>query len=284
MRSCALFTCYCSTCEKSRFNDKFSLCLVLCLNLRQKRKECTNPVGNSFHLHTLGNIRMENWVSYRSSTVVVTRWGFLLQSVFTMIPLIKERLSDKLFKISIFTTTPLKWEKSYRGDRIFLWGRCHSECLKTKEQQPWNNTKQIFPERKQRIFLLYVICVHILWDPGEVPVHEVLSGIKNPLISGQIVNSFGQGKCTFDCQAGNFKNYSSGNHASKSSCMLRIEKLIDFNGSFENEALENEDRSTKHPMLKNEAPKSRKRGTQISKTKHPRIENEAPKTRNLSVL
>ena len=33
-------------------------------------------------------------------------------------------------------------------------------------------------------------------------------------------------------------------------------------GSFENEALENEDRSTKHPKL----------------------ENEAPKTRNLSVL
>ena len=32
-------------------------------------------------------------------------------------------------------------------------------------------------------------------------------------------------------------------------------------GSFENEALENEDRSTKHPKLENEAPK---------------IENEAP--------
>ena len=24
-------------------------------------------------------------------------------------------------------------------------------------------------------------------------------------LSGQIVNSFGQGKCTFDCQSGNFK-------------------------------------------------------------------------------
>ena len=35
-------------------------------------------------------------------------------------------------------------------------------------------------------------------------------------------------------------------------------------GSFENEALENEDRSTKHPKLENEAPKapkSRKRST-----------------------
>ena len=30
-------------------------------------------------------------------------------------------------------------------------------------------------------------------------------------------------------------------------------------GSFENEALENEDRSTKHPNLENEAPKTRKR-------------------------
>ena len=56
-----------------------------------------------------------------------------------------------------------------------------------------------------------------------------------------------------------------------------------FSGSFENEALENEDRSTKHPNLENEAPKSRKRSTQNSKTKHPRsktkhpnLENEAP--------
>ena len=62
-------------------------------------------------------------------------------------------------------------------------------------------------------------------------------------------------------------------------------------GSFENEALENEDRSTKHPNLENKAPKTRKRSTQDSKTKHPKlenearkIENEAPKTRNLSVL
>ena len=60
-------------------------------------------------------------------------------------------------------------------------------------------------------------------------------------------------------------------------------------GSFENEALENEDWSTKHPKLENEAPyleneapKTRKRSTQISKTKHPKLENEAPKTRKRS--
>ena len=54
-------------------------------------------------------------------------------------------------------------------------------------------------------------------------------------------------------------------------------------GSFENEALENEDRSTKHPNLENEAPKTRKRSTLDrkrstlnSKTKHPDLENEAP--------
>ena len=52
-----------------------------------------------------------------------------------------------------------------------------------------------------------------------------------------------------------------------------------WTGSFENEALENEDRSTKHPKLENEAPKTRKRSTQISKTKHPKLENEAPKSR-----
>ena len=43
-------------------------------------------------------------------------------------------------------------------------------------------------------------------------------------------------------------------------------------GSYENEALENEDRSTKHPNLENEAPKTRKRSTQDSKTKHPNLE------------
>ena len=51
-------------------------------------------------------------------------------------------------------------------------------------------------------------------------------------------------------------------------------------GSFENEALENEDRSTKYPNLENEVPKSRKRSTQKlenkdpknSKTKTPKLE------------
>ena len=51
-------------------------------------------------------------------------------------------------------------------------------------------------------------------------------------------------------------------------------------GSFENEPLENEDRSTKYPNLENEVPKSRKRSTQKlenkdpknSKTKTPKLE------------
>ena len=45
-----------------------------------------------------------------------------------------------------------------------------------------------------------------------------------------------------------------------------------LDGSFENEALENEDRSMKHSKLENEAPKTRKRSTQESKTKHPKLE------------
>ena len=40
-------------------------------------------------------------------------------------------------------------------------------------------------------------------------------------------------------------------------------------GSFENEALENEDRSTKYPNLEKEA-------TQISKTKHPKTRKQRP--------
>ena len=71
---------------------------------------------------------------------------------------------------------------------------------KINEQKPWNNTKQIFLEQKtKKSFVLHHLC----------PVHEVLTGIWNPLMSGQIVNSFGQGNCTTHCQSGNFKNYTS---------------------------------------------------------------------------
>ena len=46
---------------------------------------------------------------------------------------------------------------------------------------PWTEDKEVF-----------CFTSSVSW------VHEVLSGIWNPLISGQIVNSFGQGKCTFN--------------------------------------------------------------------------------------
>ena len=96
----------------------------------------------------------------------------------------------------------------------------HRWHIKQKNKKPWKHTKEIFPEQKtKKYFVLHHLC----------PVHEVLTGIWNPLISGQIVNSFGQGKCTFDCQSGNLKIYASGNHVSTSSCMLRLEKLITFN-------------------------------------------------------
>ena len=35
VRSCAFLTCHFPTCEKSRFNEKFSLCRVLCLTLKK---------------------------------------------------------------------------------------------------------------------------------------------------------------------------------------------------------------------------------------------------------
>ena len=117
-----LFSCTCARVHFSLVIVQHVKNLVLMRNflsagffvwICEKRKECTNPVGNSFHLHTPGNKRMGNLVSYRLSTVVVTRWAFLRQSVFTTIPPIKERLSGKSFKISIFTTTPLKWKRVF---------------------------------------------------------------------------------------------------------------------------------------------------------------------------
>ena len=62
---------------------------------------------------------------------------------------------------------------------------------------------------------------------------------------------------------------------SKSLSEQKSSERAEGGGSFENEALENEDWSTKHPNLENEAPieneapKSRKRSTQ-------KLENEDP--------
>ena len=57
-------------------------------------------------------------------------------------------------------------------------------------------------------------------------------------------------------------------------------------GSFENEALENEDRSRKHPNLENEAPYLE---NEAPKTRNPygllpKLENEAPKSRKRNTL
>ena len=88
-----------------------------------------------------------------------------------------------------------------------------TDDIKEKNKKPWKHTKQIFPEQKTKI---YIVLHHLF------PEHEVL------IISGQLVSAFGQGKCTFDYQSGNLKNYASGNHVSTSSCMLRIEILITY--------------------------------------------------------
>ena len=106
------------------------------------------------------------------------------------------------------------------------WELGHLFCVPdTDDVKQKNNSLETIPRRfslnrKQRSPLVYVICVQYM---------KFWVEFWNPLIPGQIVNSFGQGKGTFDCQSGNFKNYSSGNHASTRSCMLRIEKLINFN-------------------------------------------------------
>ena len=60
-----------------------------------------------------------------------------------------------------------------------------------------------------------------------------------------------------------------------------------LNGSFENEALENEAPKTRKRSTQNskaKTPKSRKRSTQNSKTKHPRSKTKTPKSRKRSTL
>ena len=111
------------------------------------------------------------------------------------------------------------WCVTMPGKLIIPWKWWH---IKQKNKKTRKNTRQIFPEQKtKKSFALHHLC----------PVHKVLTEIWNPLISAQIVNSFGQGKCyvTFDCQSRNLKVYASRNHVSTSPCMLRIEILITFN-------------------------------------------------------
>ena len=94
------------------------------------------------------------------------------------------------------------------GWRGWLWWELgHLFCvLDTDDVKQKNNSLETIPRRftlnrKQRSPLLYVICVQYT---------KFWVEFWNPLIPGQIVNSFGQGKCTFDCQSGNLKNSSSG--------------------------------------------------------------------------
>ena len=71
------------------------------------------------------------------------------------------------------------------------------------------------------------VCSHALFYGGHLVMRSKRSSDAQCKTresnSGQIVNSFGQ--CTFDCQSGNLKNYTSGNHVSTSSCLLRTEIL-----------------------------------------------------------
>ena len=84
-------------------------------------------------------------------------------------------------------------------------------------------------------------------------------------------------------------NQGTGDPGSLFSSLLRRQNSGNNSGSFENEALENEDRSTKHPnleneapYLENEAPKTKTKHPRsktkhpISKTRHPKLENEDP--------
>ena len=69
------------------------------------------------------------------------------------------------------------------GVCAFILCNRHRWHIKQKNK-PWKHTKQIFPEQKtKKSFALHHLC----------PVHEVLTGIWNALISVQIVNSLGQG-------------------------------------------------------------------------------------------
>ena len=100
--------------------------------------------------------------------------------------------------------------------------RGNTDCRRFQKRRDWI--------RQRLMFTVKIIFFDAAIGSKTYARQEVLTGIWNPLISGQIVNSFGQGKCTFDCQSGNLKKkYASGNLVSTSSCMLRIEILITFN-------------------------------------------------------
>ena len=72
-----------------------------------------------------------------------------------------------------------------------------ADDVKQKHKTHETIPSRLSPEQKtKKSFGLRHLC----------PVHEVLTGVWK-LLSGQIVNSFGHGRCTFDYQSGNVKNY-----------------------------------------------------------------------------
>ena len=100
-----------------------------------------------------------------------------------------------------------------------LWELGHLFCVpdmdhvKQKNYSLETTPSRFSLNRKQRSLLLYVISVQDM---------KFWVEFWKPLIPGQIVNSFGQGKCTFDCQSGNSKTLPLAAHVSTRSCMLRM--------------------------------------------------------------
>ena len=61
----------------------------------------------------------------------------------------------------------------------------HRWC-KTKEQNPWNNTKQIFPNSKQRSLFFYVICVQHTKFWLESGIHYYLDKLSIQLVKESV--------------------------------------------------------------------------------------------------
>ena len=134
MRPCAFFTSYCPTCEKTRFNDKFSLRQVLYSNLSIKKRMHEHCLQFSWFAF-FENWRMRNSVSCRSYHCCSNRIRRKSSKIFIFttsiwpttdrIPnsLIFKRMQIKWIVDSIraFSFVLTNWNKEPDKERIYRW-------------------------------------------------------------------------------------------------------------------------------------------------------------------
>ena len=154
MRPCAFFICYCPTCEKPRFNDKFFLRRVLCSNLK---RTCRLSFFRKKHPPCNTNLQWRIiWLILGMRKTA--REAAELCGVTELIGQMSWHL--KQLAKHFYWRSVLKNALSSKLTRKHLWPRVYSVFSETLPYRPWFYTKKLggydkiyFYEPSQRLGL-----------------------------------------------------------------------------------------------------------------------------------